>query len=745
MVPRPFDRRVAITNGITNGTISSPSSSSTSSSQTSSSSPISSSSSSSSSSIVSSSLASTITPISSSTPTNVYSTLNSSAVDEEALSTAPSSNSSATITPLATRTTSRYCSIPSDIDAATYCRVSVGTVQLHFWPTGTATLNHTYPKTTVLSEFGLTMTSPLIYYVINTMIATDYCGNTVGPTFKNYITSYNITDVSTLQPYANAKATTRMGNPEQLHLSDLKSNCPQAYTAPAQNHNIWNTRDPGCNPVLVWRTDLKDAGGPAWDVCGRRYGGHLGIFDPSSPVDPCNGNDCGDQGAESVTSSTPLPTTAIQDQQASTSQSPAAQPSPTLSSGPAQTSTPASTQVAAQSTPASGNRGSTAVISIPVPSNPAASNSILTLASTPTTPVIIATLGGSNTISAAPGASSVLIGSQAISVGGTPVTISGQGVVTLASSGLVVSSSNGGVATYAIPQNSLSPSLSPIVTLSGGGVISASAGASSIVYGSQTASIGGPAITVSGQGVVSLSPSGLVVSSANGGIATYALPQNSPSSSSSPIVTLPGGGIISAAAGASSVVYGSQTASVGGPAITVSGQGVVSLSPSGLVVSNSVNGLVSTYALPSPTFAQSIAVVGGQTISGLAIGSSVAIIAGQTVSIDGSVATISGNQVISLGPSGVVVQLPGGGVTTISVPTPTASPTSSPIQNPAVTKNLSGTNLAGALVSTAPTASGTSASLGKIIQSMSSSGHAAVGTGFLCWLGSAVLGAIYLL
>lgn len=143
------------------------------------------------------------------------------------------------------------------------------------------------------------------------------------------------------------------------------------------------------------------------------------------------------------------------------------------------------------------------------------------------------------------------------------------------------------------------------------------------------------------------------------------------------IATLAGSQVISATAGASYVVVGSQTVTLGGAAITVAGQVVQLQSSAGLVVQNSADGSFTTYAVPtaeaSPVnAAKSLAIYEGQTISGVAIASSVAIVGGQTLTVAGSVVTLSGSQVASLGSSGLVVEAPGGKITTIPVPSPTS-------------------------------------------------------------------------
>lgn len=103
---------------------------------------------------------------------------------------------------------------------------------------------------------------PSIYYVINEMKATDYCGNLIGPVLTSVVVSYDLDQVSTLPPFANSNEwQTRMGPPTQLYLSDLRTDCPLTYSEPPDNHNVYGdpNYDPGCNPVIEYKTELKDS------------------------------------------------------------------------------------------------------------------------------------------------------------------------------------------------------------------------------------------------------------------------------------------------------------------------------------------------------------------------------------------------------------------------------------------------------------------------------------------------------
>lgn len=100
--------------------------------------------------------------------------------------------------------------------------------------------------------------------VINTLTAYNDCGR-LGPTYKDYILSLDLTDVSTMQPFPDATARDRLGDPRQLTLADLATDCPKNQDRPVSQtlitssgavidpHPIdddWNR----CNPRLSMYT-----------------------------------------------------------------------------------------------------------------------------------------------------------------------------------------------------------------------------------------------------------------------------------------------------------------------------------------------------------------------------------------------------------------------------------------------------------------------------------------------------------
>ena len=297
----------------------------------------------------------------------------------------------------------------------------------------------------------------------------------------------------------------------------------------------------------------------------------------------------------------------------------------------------------------------------PVSNPPITTPSILL----PTSAIAIAIIG-TQTLSAIPGSSGVVLPNGSTATPGSVATVTDANsqpiVVSVGSSGIYIGGTSSGDSTSYVAN----PTIPPVaIATIGDEVLSAAPGASNVVIGSQTASLGDDAITVGGS-IIQLTPSGVVVNDGSGGPAqTYAIP--TPAAALSPIATV-AGQVISAAPGATNIVVGSQTASLGGSPITVAGS-VIQLTPSGVVV-NDGSGGASTYTIPTVAAAPTpIATIGGQVISA-APGASTILVGGQTLTAGGVPVTLSGsNNVASLGPSGLVVQYPGGSVSSFARPT----------------------------------------------------------------------------
>jgi hypothetical protein len=100
--------------------------------------------------------------------------------------------------------------------------------------------------------------------MVNTITGDNDCGP-LGPTYSNKVVSMGLTDVSTLQPYADHTVTTRMGPPQQLTLSDLESNCLNTYGtfstdgAFVNTHPVYGNYN-RCHPRFVFPIELKRIG-----------------------------------------------------------------------------------------------------------------------------------------------------------------------------------------------------------------------------------------------------------------------------------------------------------------------------------------------------------------------------------------------------------------------------------------------------------------------------------------------------
>ncbi|TGO49120.1 hypothetical protein BCON_0220g00060 [Botryotinia convoluta] len=479
----------------------------------------------------------------------------------------------------------------------TPCHIFAGTVQLSYFPQASG--NITYPSTYYNKAIGITMTSPSMYMVINTISGYNSCGQ-VGPTMSNVIISMDPSDVSTIARYTASDQQVNTTPAALLTLSDIISGCStitmteSSTNGAIQSMHAMDNDYNRCFPALAIPTpQIESLGLPYYRHCGQDNA-RLGLFDPPGAVPPVN-------ALLPVTSATPAASTSIP---ASTAQSPSPnQPSKTSTvNSPSSTSTsdlqvPKSSSVPSDtSVPTlealSSNVLSTSVLAVQAPTttvdSPQPVSSVPVIPAN--TPIPIATIA-SSVISAIPGDSTVVVGGQTASLVGAPITISSS-IVQLTPSGLVIANENGDPSqssVYTIPTTravASAASPSKIATLAGGEIISAILDASTLIMAGQTITSGAPAITLSGSNsIVSL------------GIPTAA---PVPAVVSSAIATLAGGEVVSAGADASNVILGSQTLVLDGPVITLSNSAVATLGAADLIVQYA-GGIVSTIPLPATT------------------------------------------------------------------------------------------------------------------------------------------------
>ncbi|PQE21161.1 hypothetical protein CJF31_00010751 [Rutstroemia sp. NJR-2017a BVV2] len=566
--------------------------------------------------------------------------------------------------------------------------------------------NVTYPSTYYNEAIGITMTSPSMYMVINTISVYNDCGQ-VGPTMKDIVIPLDPTDVSTIALYTATDQHVNTTPPTMLTLTDIINGCSTlTMTAASTNGAIINDHAMAneynkCFPALaIPSLAIETLGLPYYRHCGADNA-RFGLYDPPGAVPPVNGLLPTSTAKASTTSTAvaaqtpstnqpantaitkPEPTTtAAKDPEKSsianvvsesTSTFDVKQPAtsvnsvqdPTTASDPAQPATSVN-NVQAPTTIGNSAQPATSVVSVAQPSSAEA-----------IAPVPIATVG-SEVISAVPGGSAVVIGGQTASLQGQPITISSS-VIQLTPSGLaIVNVDSGSSSIYTLPASaeavaSAAANPQPIATLPNAQVISASAGASTLLVGSQTLTLGGPAVTLSGsKSVATFAADGLVIEGSSGEKTTYALPASS--TPSQPIATIGSQIIAAPSAGASSLIIGSQTLALNGPAVTLAGSNAVAtLGADGLVVAYP-GGAVSTYSAAAPqaqkqTQTQSS---GSSMITVVAVAGSngdEAVVQGKTLTQGGEAATLSDGQVVSLaaGTAGVVVTGKGGEVTTVQV------------------------------------------------------------------------------
>ncbi|ESZ97341.1 hypothetical protein SBOR_2271 [Sclerotinia borealis F-4128] len=540
-----------------------------------------------------------------------------------------------------------------------YCRVMIGTVQLHYWPTDTAAMNRSYPSTIYLQDYDITMTSPSVYFAINTMKATDLCGKQVGPTIKNYAVGYDVTDVYTMQPFANTKVKTRMGDPKQLQLSDLRTDCPQTTILPEDIFDYLETNhvvlgeDSRCNPILSWPTDLRLAAGEFWTTCGRHWGGKLGIFDPPIPVTACTGDASTCLYGSTKISSAPATTTEL----GGPTPAPADQittipavPIPTISAGPSSTGNEgfASLVVSAKSFLASSS--STAALS--EDRNRMGPATVFFPKQSTSTAVAVPSFESSIEISPNPAdpsyppTASASITSDTKSHSTSPSLPSPTVIAIVGSKPFFAVPGSSGI----ILPSGFTASVGAVVTITDAlnNPVIMSEDSSNIFVGSESYIV--PTALSVLSNLINLANIDVV----NGQIISIA---TGSSISGAPIATVAG-----------------QTISSGGSAATLYEGKIASLGVDGVVIQGS-GGYCTTIPIPNPTAPVTpaslidIGILGGHTISvGDMKGNSVAIVAGQTLSYGGPIATLSGGNIVSLGVNGVVIQAPSGKATTIPIP-----------------------------------------------------------------------------
>jgi hypothetical protein len=266
--------------------------------------------------------------------------------------------------------------------------------------------------------------------------------------------------------------------------------------------------------------------------------------------------------------------------------------------------------------------------------------------------------------------SEVVVGSQTLHPGGSPIIVGGGTPISLipSATAIVVDGS-----TSSLPQVNISPAQQPpvrpppVLTI-GSATLTPNAATQFFITPGQTLTPGGIA-TIDGT-VVSLAPSASFV--VIGG-STQVLPTGaaSPLVVTSPPRIVVGGSTVTAQSaqpgpgnrnnqdnskpGPTFVVSG-QTLAPGAPAITVSGT-TLSLAPSGSALI--INGVTSTLATPAPpTIMPTTLTIGNEIFSPLHSAERPIVVAGQTLAPGGPAITISGT-ILSLAPSASFVVVNG--------------------------------------------------------------------------------------
>lgn len=525
--------------------------------------------------------------------------------------------------------------------------------------------------------------SPSVYMVVSTLYGWNDCG-LLGPSTSREVFAFDLTKVSTLVPYTALTQTARRAT-RQLYLSDLGVKCSTGFntTALATQTHPMKADDTRCNPFLVVPAAVKQYGYPYWLHCGVAHN-KFGLFDPPYAIPPTD--ELIPTTTTATTDSETENTTAATS--ASTKATAPTNPEATESATTASEATTTADSVNASSSEASSDDSN------PQTTDPAITNPEGTSTDDATNSAggdtVIVNPGNTDTAAANTGDSQTSTGAEGQFdptdyTGGVVSTISTQ-VVSLGTGGLEVINPDTGVTITSAYENTVP--------------------ATTAIYHGQTLTLGGSAATVTNVVVVVspglAGPTGAADAANTAG--SGANNDGSVSTTSTQVVSLGAGGLVIVtpdtgvtitSAYSNTVptiaVYGGQTVSLGGPAVTVTnivgvspdaaGQTgasntagtvskttqVVSLGAGGLVIVNPDTGvtITSVYGNAVPT----TAVYSGQTLSlggPAATVTNVASVSPDAANETGAASTTT-NEVVSLGAGGLVIVNLDTGITITSV------------------------------------------------------------------------------
>ncbi|KAJ6067873.1 uncharacterized protein N7446_004910 [Penicillium canescens] len=174
-----------------------------------------------------------------------------------------------------TTTATSTITVPTTITEApnpcpTTCSMSVGTVNLVYWPTNQP--HHVYPSTYINSHLDYTFTSPSVYMIVDYLYGYNTAGRT-GPSGTSVVFPLDLDQVSTIDLTNSAT--------RQLTLNDLGTDCPQTEAPSVIATAAPNSR---CDPILVAPEPVKSWASPC-NACGN-----FGMFDPPYAVAPLTGD-----------------------------------------------------------------------------------------------------------------------------------------------------------------------------------------------------------------------------------------------------------------------------------------------------------------------------------------------------------------------------------------------------------------------------------------------------------------------
>jgi hypothetical protein len=379
------------------------------------------------------------------------------------------------------------------------------------------------------------------------------------------------------------------------------------------------------HPQIAVPTGLRDLD-PAWASCGTPL---WGLYDPPSALATAG-----------------VLTRDTQPQPSGVAAAPCSAPSPGLPpKTPASNDDAKATLTPARDAPTNTNPSQDPTpASNPNEKSPANSGS----AGPASTSQVVQSIAVIGSIVTSDNSGNLVVGTNTLSNGGSPITISGT-TLSFGSAGVVIADSQG-VRTVELASSTQDASPTAVFSVNGQAV-TASLQGSGVAIDGQTLSVGGPPATIDGT-IISLGQGGLEI---GGTSAVRWETFQKPTPTVGAVISAAGAAITAIGKGSDgrAIVIDGQVLSIGGSALTINGK-TFSAAPGGLLVDGTAT--LALTALPQATYPSSsvLITINGHVYTAYRASPTSFVVGSVTVFIGGPPVTIDG-QKISLAENGLVV------------------------------------------------------------------------------------------